>query len=205
VPVLAGTTAHSKLGASAGHCVGGAARSGACRAWSPSLMVLATAPWLAATQEPKRLEARFDWFTYEGKDPVYEQMKAGPNQYLNPVLTGFYPDPSIVRQGSDYYLVTSSFSYFPGVPLFHSKDLVNWTQLGSVLSRPSQLAVDSAGISRGIFAPVIREHAGTFYMITTVADRGNFFVTASNPAGPWSDPIWLPELARGHRSVVLLR
>ena len=64
-----------------------------------------------------------------------------------------------------------------------------------MLDRPSQLNVDSAGISRGIFAPVIREHAGTYYMITTLVDRGgNFFVTAKNPAGPWSDPIWLPEI-----------
>lgn len=138
--------------------------------------------------------ARFDWFTYEGKDPVFEKVKAGPNRFLNPILTGFYPDPSIVRKGRDYYIVNSSFSYFPGVPIFHSTDLVHWTQIGSVLDRSSQLVLDNAGISRGIFAPVIREHAGTFYMITTVADRGNFIVTATNPAGPWSDPIWLPEL-----------
>jgi alpha-N-arabinofuranosidase len=122
-------------------------------------------------------------------------MHPGPNQFLNPILTGFYPDPSIVRRGEDYYLVNSSFSYFPGVPLFHSRDLVHWTQLGSVLTRPSQLQLDSAGVSRGIFAPVIREHAGTFYMITTIADRGNFVVTTKDPAGAWSDPVWLPEIA----------
>ena len=146
-------------------------------------------------QATRRPTAVFDWFTYEGHDPVYDKFKAGPNQYLNPILTGFYPDPSIVRKGDDYYLVTSSFSYFPGAPLFHSRDLVNWTQIGSVLSRPSQLEVDSAGISRGIFAPVIREHGGTFFMITTIADRGNFIVTATDPRGAWSDPVWLPELA----------
>jgi xylan 1,4-beta-xylosidase len=138
--------------------------------------------------------ASFDWFSYSGHDPIYDKTTIGKNQYLNPILAGFYPDPSIVRRGDDYYIVNSSFSYFPGVPIFHSKDLVHWTQIGSVLNRPSQLSIDTAGVSRGIFAPVIREHAGTFYLITTIADRGNFIVTATDPAGPWSDPIWLPEL-----------
>ena len=113
----------------------------------------------------------------------------------NPILPGFNPDPSIVRVGDDYYLVTSTFEYFPGLPIFHSRDLVHWTQIGHVLDRPSQLRVDSLGISRGIFAPAIRYHAGTFYMITTLADAGgNFYVTAKNPAGPWSDPIWLRDV-----------
>ena len=156
-----------------------------------TLAVLIIAPEPAASQ---RARARFDWFEYSGHDPIYDSIAASPAQYLNPILTGFYPDPSIVRRGDDYYLVNSSFSYFPGVPLFHSRDLVHWTQIGSVLARPSQLAVDSAGISRGIFAPVIREHAGTFYMITTRADKGNFIVTTSDPAGSWSDPIWLPDV-----------
>jgi beta-xylosidase len=139
--------------------------------------------------------ARFDWFTYEGRDSIYKTLRAGPSQYLNPIFAGFYPDPSITRVGDNYYAVNSSFVYFPGVPIFRSRDLVHWTQIGHVLDRPSQLNVDSAGISRGIFAPVIREYAGTYYMITTLVDRGgNFFVTAKDPAGPWSDPIWLPEI-----------
>ncbi len=148
----------------------------------------------AQAAEARTLTARFDWFSYEGHDPVFDQVSPGPTQYLNPILEGFYPDPSIVRKGDDYYLVNSSFSYFPGVPIFHSRDLVHWTQIGSILDRPSQLAVDTAGTSRGIFAPVIREHAGVFYMITTVADSGNFIVTTKNPSGPWSDPVWLPDL-----------
>ena len=136
--------------------------------------------------------ARFDWFRYEGRDPVYQKHKAGPNEYYNPILPGFYPDPAITRAGDDYYLVTSSFSYFPGVPIFHSRDLVNWTQIGHVLDRPSQLKVDSLGISRGVFAPMITNHNGTFYMITTLANAGgNMLVTAKDPAGPWSDPVWL--------------
>jgi alpha-N-arabinofuranosidase len=137
-------------------------------------------------------DPRFDWFQYEGTDSVYTTVAAGPNEYLNPIVAGFYPDPSVTRVGDDYYLVQSSFAYFPGVPIFHSRDLVSWTQIGSVLDRRSQLNLDSAGISRGIYAPTIRFHDGLYYMITTLIDRGgNFIVTATNPAGPWSDPIWL--------------
>jgi xylan 1,4-beta-xylosidase len=113
----------------------------------------------------------------------------------NPILPGFYPDPSICRVGKDYYLVTSSFSYFPGVPIFHSTDLVHWKQIGHILDRPSQLNLTHQRISEGIFAPAIRHHDGLFYMVTTlVGGGGNFFVTARNPAGPWSDPVWLPEV-----------
>ncbi|RXJ00621.1 glycoside hydrolase family 43 protein [Anaerobacillus alkaliphilus] len=112
--------------------------------------------------------------------------------FQNPILPGFYPDPSICRVAEDYYLVTSSFAYFPGVPIFHSRDLVNWQQIGHVLDRPSQLPLDGQGVSRGIFAPTIRFHNGVYYMITTnVGEGGNFVVTATNPAGPWSDPYYL--------------
>ncbi|MBB4638470.1 glycoside hydrolase family 43 protein [Longimicrobium terrae] len=159
----------------------------------PLAAACATAQPEPATAQPS--DARFEWFEYMGDDPAFRQNRAGANEYLNPVLAGFYPDPSIARAGDDYYMVTSSFAYFPGVPLFHSRDLVNWTQIGHVLSRPSQLNLDSAGISRGIFAPVIRYNAGTFYMITTIVDRGgNFIVTATDPRGPWSDPVFLPEV-----------
>ncbi|HEX9483265.1 MAG TPA: glycoside hydrolase family 43 protein, partial [Gemmatimonadaceae bacterium] len=128
-------------------------------------------------------------------DPVYTALKPTPSDYLNPILAGFYPDPSVARAGDAYYLVTSSFAYYPGVPIFRSKDLVHWTQIGNVLTRPTQLPLDSAGVSRGIFAPTIRYHDGTFYMITTLVDRGgNFIVTTKNPAGPWSDPIWLRDV-----------
>ncbi|MBU9720040.1 MULTISPECIES: glycoside hydrolase family 43 protein [Bacillaceae] len=112
--------------------------------------------------------------------------------FNNPILPGFYPDPSVCRVGEDYYLVTSSFIYFPGVPIFHSKDLVNWKQIGHVLDRPSQLPLDGQKQSRGIFAPTIRYNDGVFYMITTnVEEGGNFLVTATDPAGPWSDPYYL--------------
>lgn len=106
----------------------------------------------------------------------------------NPLLPGFYPDPSICRVGDDFYMVTSSFSYFPGVPLFHSRDLVHWEQLGHCLSRPEQLPLDWQSMSGGVYAPTIRWHDGLFYMVTTnVSGVGNFYVTAKDPAGPWSD------------------
>lgn len=110
----------------------------------------------------------------------------------NPLLPGFYPDPSICRVDDDFYMVTSSFSYFPGVPVFHSRDLAHWEQIGHVLDRPEQLPLSPDSISGGIFAPTIRYHEGLFYMITTnVSAKGNFIVTAEKPEGPWSDPHWI--------------
>ncbi|QFZ21471.1 glycoside hydrolase family 43 protein [Saccharothrix syringae] len=111
----------------------------------------------------------------------------------NPVIPGFHPDPSACRVGEDYYLVCSSFEYFPGVPIFHSRDLVHWRQIGNVLDRPSQLPLPAdAMASDGIYAPTIRHHDGRFWMITTnVSSGGNFVVSAERPEGPWSDPVWL--------------
>jgi alpha-N-arabinofuranosidase len=123
--------------------------------------------------------------------------------FQNPILPGFYPDPSICRVGEDYYLVTSTFEYFPGLPIFHSRDLVNWRQIGHVLDRPSQLPLDGLPASHGLYAPTIRYHDGTFYVINTLVnsfnpDEGekgirNFIVTATDPAGPWSEPYWLDD------------
>ena len=108
----------------------------------------------------------------------------------NPVIRGYHPDPSICRVGEDYYLVVSSFEYFPGVPIFHSRDLVNWRPIGHCLTRDSQLDLAGVGCSAGIYAPTIRHHNGTFYMVTTnVGKTGNFYVTATDPAGPWSEPV----------------
>jgi xylan 1,4-beta-xylosidase len=113
--------------------------------------------------------------------------------YDNPVIGGFHPDPSVCRVGEDYYLVCSSFEYVPGVPIFHSRDLVHWRQVGNVLDRPSQLELPpDVPASGGIYAPTIRHHDGRFYLITTnVSGRGNFIVTAERPEGPWSDPVWI--------------
>jgi xylan 1,4-beta-xylosidase len=113
---------------------------------------------------------------------------------LNPILRGFYPDPSICRVDDNYYVVTSTFEYFPAVPIFHSKDLVHWRQIGHVLTRPEQVPLTGIKSSKGIFAPTLRHHNGVFYMITTnVEAGGSFYVTAKDPAGPWSEPIWLKE------------
>ncbi|MBN6052500.1 glycoside hydrolase family 43 protein, partial [Nonomuraea sp. RK-328] len=113
--------------------------------------------------------------------------------FRNPVLPGCHPDPSICRAGDDFYLVTSSFAYFPGIPLFHSRDLVSWRQLTHVLDRPGLLPLEGLDVSDGIWAPTIRHHDGTFYVVSTLARNRQgsvtFVVTADDPAGPWSDPV----------------
>ncbi|MBY0238954.1 MAG: glycoside hydrolase family 43 protein [Burkholderiaceae bacterium] len=112
--------------------------------------------------------------------------------YTNPVISGFSSDPSICRMGGDYYLAASTFAYFPGVPIFHSKDLVHWRQVGNALTRPSQLPLQHQGNSRGIYAPTLRCQDGKFYLVTTnISNGGNFIATATNPAGPWSEVTWL--------------
>ncbi|MEQ4722275.1 glycoside hydrolase family 43 protein [Nonomuraea sp. B19D2] len=114
-------------------------------------------------------------------------------EYRNPIIGGFHPDPSICRVGEDYYLACSSFEYFPGVPIFHSRDLVHWRQIGNILDRPEQLDLPpSVRASGGIWAPTLRHHDGLFWMITkNVTGRGNFLVTAERAEGPWSDPVWI--------------
>ena len=118
-------------------------------------------------------------------------------KYQNPVISGFYPDPSICRVGEDFYLVNSTFEYFPGVPVFHSRDLVNWKQIGHCITRNSQLILRTGKQNyTGIYAPTIRYHEGIFYMVTTNAANGeegtgNFYVWTENPAGEWSDPVFL--------------
>jgi xylan 1,4-beta-xylosidase len=112
--------------------------------------------------------------------------------YSNPVIPGFHPDPSVCRVGADYYLVTSSFEFFPGVPIFHSGDLVHWEQIGHCLGRKSQLSLEDAPCSGGIWAPTIRYNDGVFYMITANVSKGGcFYVTTADPWGEWSDPIWI--------------
>lgn len=113
--------------------------------------------------------------------------------YKNPVLPGFHADPSVCRAGDDFYLVNSTFQYFPGVPVFHSKDLVNWEQVGNCLTRPSQVDLTGNDEGSGIYAPTIRYNNGRFYMVTTVfPSRKHFYVWTDNPAGEWSDPIVIP-------------
>ncbi len=149
---------------------------------------LLSASALGLAAEP----VRFDWFEYTGRDDISAApLPAG--HFRNPILAGFYPDPAICRVGEDYYLINSTFSYFPGIPVFHSRDLVNWKQLGHVIDRPSQMSFTGLRITRGLFAPTIKYHNGVFYVVCTLVDGGgNFLVTATDPAGPWSDPQWLP-------------
>lgn len=133
----------------------------------------------------------FTSYVYQGEDQVYENNPLKPDEFYNPILQGCYPDPSITRKGDDYYLVTSTFAMFPGVPIFHSKDLVNWTQIGHVLDRKSQLKVQDTGISAGIYAPSIKYNANneTFYMITTqfAGDINNMVVKTKDPFQGWSE------------------
>ncbi len=153
--------------------------------------LFAALPLVLASLAPAAEPVAFESFTYTGNDEIFAQ-PLEPDEYRNPILAGYYPDPSICRVGDDYYLINSSFAHFPGIPIFHSKDMVNWTQIGNAISRPDQLRYDRLGITRGIFAPAISHHDGLFYIVCTHIDaEGNFFITAEDPAGPWSDPVLL--------------
>lgn len=133
----------------------------------------------------------FSDFVYKGNDKIYTENPLKTNEFYSPILQGCYPDPSITRKGNDYYLVNSSFSMFPGVPIFHSNDLVNWKQIGHVLDRTSQLKVETAGVSEGIYAPDIKynKYNDTFYMVTTqiASGIGNMIVKTKDPAKGWSE------------------
>jgi len=150
--------------------------------------VLAAAALLSVTSISAQT---FSDFTYHGNDKIYNDNPLKPDEFYSPILQGCYPDPSITRKGDDYYLVNSSFSMFPGVPIFTSKDLVNWKQVGHVLDRPSQLKVEKSGVSHGIYAPDIKynKHNDTFYMITTqfAGGIGNMIVKTKDPAKGWSE------------------
>lgn len=165
----------------------------------PGLGVLAIAAACASigqdespSADPGGEKVTFEWFEYRGQDEVFETPLAA-DEYRNPVVAGFFPDPSVVRKGDDFYMVHSSFAYLPGIPVLHSRNLVDWQLVGHVLARSGQLELQGLGVSRGIFAPTIRYHDGLFYVITTAVDAGgNFYVTAEDPRGPWSEPRWLP-------------
>ena len=149
--------------------------------------------------KPVRSAALFDNFVYQGNDDYYNNNPLpSSNSFYNPILPGWYSDPSVCSNGKgDYFLATSSFVYYPGVPLFHSTDLVNWEQIGYVLSRESQLQnLGRQHVSGGIFAPALSYNPAneTYYMITTNVGAGNFFVKTKNPFGEWSDPIYLPDV-----------
>ena len=121
------------------------------------------------------------------------EAEPAPDDYRNPVLPGFHPDPSIVKVGRDFYLVTSTFGWWPGLPVFHSTDLIHWKLIGHAIDRPGEMNFAGLNVATdGLYAPAISYRAGTFYIFNTCTRcGGNFYVTAKDPAGPWSDPVWL--------------
>lgn len=126
-------------------------------------------------------------------------MKQGMKEIVNPILHGSNPDPSVLRVGDDYYIATSTFEWFPGIRIHHSKDLVNWRLLASPLSRLSQLDMEGDPDSCGIWAPNLTWKDGIFYLVYSHVrtfdgrwkDTYNYLVTAGNPDGPWSEPVYL--------------
>ena len=115
-------------------------------------------------------------------------------KYKNPILPGFHPDPSICRVGDDFYLITSTFEFFPGVPIYHSKNLINWELIGHCLTEESQLSLHKGKPSSGIYAPTLRFHDGTFFMTATNVTRGgNFIVHTNDIRGKWSEPAWVKQ------------
>ncbi len=148
---------------------------------------------------PGHGEALFESFSYKGDDDFYRTNQLpDESSFFNPILPGWYSDPSICTNGQgDYFLATSTFTFVPGVPLFHSRDLVNWKLIGHVLTRESQMKnFRHQHVSGGIFAPDIKYNPAnkTYYMITTNVGAGNFFVKTTDPWGEWSEPVYLPEI-----------
>jgi alpha-N-arabinofuranosidase len=159
------------------------------------MTIVALAPRPLEAQQAKESEVAFEWFRYSGVDPAAKNLR--PGTFLNPILAGTYPDPSICRAGDDFYLINSTIGYYPGIPIFHSRDLVNWRQIGSALTRPSQTeALLAANTGTGVYASTIEYHKGKFYIASTLVGRGggNFVITADRPEGPWSDPIWFRDI-----------
>jgi xylan 1,4-beta-xylosidase len=153
-----------------------------------ALLALIASPVLA-------WDATFSYVSYAGSDPIDRQAPRKAGQFSNPILPGFHPDPSIVRVGKDYYLVNSTFAFYPGLPIYHSSDLVNWTQIGNAIDRPDMFDFSGLGVARGVFAPTIRHHGGLFYIVNTCIECGfNFVISAKSPSGPWSAPIFLPAI-----------
>lgn len=132
-----------------------------------------------------------------GSKRLIEKAGKGIMKIKNPILRGFHPDPSIIRVGEDYYIATSTFEWWPGVRLHHSKDLVNWELINYPLNRVSQLDLRGVGASQGIWAPCLTYDNETFYLVYTVVnsfycnmyDTNNYLVTATDINGPWSEPI----------------
>lgn len=115
-------------------------------------------------------------------------------KYKNPIISGYNPDPSICRVGDDFYLVNSTFEFYPGVPVYHSKNLVNWELINYCLRDKEQLYLDGVRPSGGIYAPMLCYHNGEFFMTTTnVSHKGHLIVHTSDIYGKWSKPVWIDQ------------
>ena len=115
-------------------------------------------------------------------------------KYQNPIISGYNPDPSICRVGDDFYLVNSTFEFYPGVPVYHSKNLVNWELINYCLKDKERLYLDGARSSGGIYAPMLCYHEGEFFMTTTnVSHKGHLIVHTSDIYGEWSKPVWIDQ------------
>lgn len=158
-------------------------------------IVLLSATGVNSQNKQKNNSPLFSNFSYQGNDKVYTDNPLKSDEFYTPILQGCYPDPAITRKGDDYYMVCSSFAMFPGVPVFHSKDLVNWTDLGGVLNDVTQFNPHDTGISQGVYAPGItyNPHNDTFYMIVTAFSGGlnNIIVKTKDPMKGWGNPIKL--------------
>jgi alpha-N-arabinofuranosidase len=141
------------------------------------------------------------FFSSKSYSQITLHPKAEPFYYTNPIITGMNPDPSICRVGDDYYLITSTFGFFPGIPIYHSKDLVHWKLIGHGIQRPDQLNLKKEKSDQlNVFAATIRYHDGTFYIISTNVGRNavdrNFVITAKDPSGPWSEAHYIKDAPR---------
>lgn len=167
--------------------------------FSTLLMSLFSFTGIDDKDKPKQKTAKnppvFTKVVYQGDDQLYKNNPLKAGEFYNPVLQGCYPDPAITRKGEDFYMVCSSFAMFPGVPIFHSKDLVNWTDLGGVLNNVNEFNPHDTGISQGVYAPGItyNPHNDTFYMIVTAfsGGLGNIIVKTKDPMKGWGSPIKL--------------
>ena len=161
----------------------------------PLLSLIMTLFCFSVTYSQTKNSPLFTTAVYEGNDQVYKDFPLEAGEFYTPILQGCYPDPAITRKGDDYYMVCSSFAMFPGVPIFHSKDLVNWTDLGGVLDNIDEFNPHDTGISAGVYAPGItyNPHNDTFYMIVTAfsGGLGNIIVKTKDPMKGWGSPIKL--------------
>lgn len=127
--------------------------------------------------------------------------------FTNPIIPGFNPDPSIIRVGDDFFLATSTFEYFPGIPIYHSRDLIQWKLIGHALTRPNQLQIQTPEPGGGVWAPTLRYHEGVFYVTAASFSRyrpqeddrvwpQGFYVRTTNiwEDGSWSDPVYFDQV-----------